>query len=86
MLTFSKITNRYYEPGDCCYIGNPQQFIKYLINGAILYDIIPDVDKDGRDCALYVFNRAETRVLFDKWCKRELKSHRKEETALILEV
>lgn len=74
MLTFSKVTNRYYDPGECCYIGNPQQFIKYLINDAILYDIIPDVDKDGRDCALYVFNRFETKRLFDLWCKRELKS------------
>jgi hypothetical protein len=80
MLIRSKVTNREYEPSECCFIGNPQQFIKYFINDAILYDIIPDKDKYGRDCALYVFNRRETRDLFNKWCNRELGSPAKEET------
>ena len=72
MLVYSKVTNRSYEPSLCCYIGNPQQFIKYLINDAVLYDIIPDKDKAGRDCAIYVFSKVNTKELFDRWCKHEL--------------
>lgn len=56
-----------YEPVGKIYIKNPLQAARYRNHGAKLYDLIVD-----KDCWMWVFDMAETRELFDLWCKREL--------------
>lgn len=72
MRVYSKVTGRDYMGEDAVYIYNPLQFVKYIKNNATLYDVIVDKDRTGKDCAVFVFSKTETKHLFDMWCKHEL--------------
>lgn len=66
MLIKSKITGEMYEEDDGIKIPNPLQAFKYWINGVHPIDVI------YTDRMVLVFNRKQTKNVFDKWCKREL--------------
>lgn len=66
LLIKSKITGETYEDEDGIKIPNPLQAFKYWINGVQPIDVI------YTDRMVLVFNRRQTKDVFDKWCKREL--------------
>lgn len=68
MKVQSTITGKYYDTNATVSILNPLQIWKYLYNDAVPLDIL--AGEDNKICV--VFSRAETRDLYDKWCKREL--------------
>lgn len=68
MKVQSSINGNVYETNDCVYLVNPLQVYKYILNDAFPLDI-----KAGEDNKLvFVYNRADSKNLYDKWCKREL--------------
>lgn len=68
MKVESSLTGKCYETNECVFIVNPLQVYKYIVNDAFPIDI-----KAGEDNKLvYVYNRSDTRKLYDAWCKREL--------------
>lgn len=56
-----------YEMEEVVNIVNVKQAGAYIKNGARLYDLFY-----SRDSLVFVFNRIETKGLYDKWCKHEL--------------
>lgn len=68
-------TGKEYYISDVVRIINISQVIAYLKNGAELYDLYTSVDRDdpNKNLLVFIFNRSETKELYDKWCKRELK-------------
>ena len=71
MKTTSGITGTTYEPDECVFIPNMLQNFKYLSYGAELLDIIPD-NRFDQNKILFVWNREDTKHLYDAWCKHEL--------------
>lgn len=69
LLECSKITGKTYDTDDVLYIVNPLQTYKYIKHGAELLDI----ELGSNDKLLYVFNRANTKELYDAWCLHELR-------------
>ena len=58
---------------DIIRIVNLMQAMAYLSNGAEVIDIYTSQDKDtGKPILIFVFNREQTKPLFDAWCKHEL--------------
>ena len=71
MKTTSHITGKKYTPGqNTVYISNMRQAQLYMRHGAQLLDILYDNTKN--DALVFVFNRSETKELYDKWNNREL--------------
>lgn len=71
MITTSHITGKKYTPGqNTVYISNMRQAQLYMRHGAQLLDILYDNTKN--DALVFVFNRAETKELYEKWNNREL--------------
>ena len=67
-------TKKEYAPKDCVRIVNQLQAATYMANGADLLDIYVSRDyKTNRPMMVYIFNRAATTTLYDKWCLHELK-------------
>lgn len=66
MLVKSKLTDEFYDDENSIKIPNQLQVYKYLINKLKPIDVI------YTDRLVFVFNRAESKPYFDKWCKREL--------------
>lgn len=65
----SKLTRRKYNPEDVIYIGNWQQFIAYMANGADehLVDVYYDGTKE-RNKMVFVFEKTDrTRELYRLW-------------------
>ena len=62
------VTGKCYETKECVYIVNPLQVYKYLLNDLPPLDVLPGEDNK----IVFVYNRQESRDLYDKWCKREL--------------
>ena len=65
---FSRVTQRYYEPTECVFIGNMKQAGLYIKHGAQIYDVLWSRD----DKLIFVFKRADTQELYYLWNKREL--------------
>ena len=69
----SNTTGKEYYPSDCVRIVNAIQAATYAIHGATLYDVYPSRDfKTNKPIWVFIFNREESRQLYDKWCKYEL--------------
>ena len=66
MLIKSKISDLEYEEEDGIKIPNLLQAFKYWINGVSPIDVI------YTDRLVLVFERKNTKNVFDKWCKKEL--------------
>ena len=64
----SMVTGKCYETTECVYIVNTLQVYKYLLNDLAPIDVLPGEDNK----IVFVYNRQESRDLYDKWCKREL--------------
>lgn len=62
MLIKSKLTSEMYEDVESIRIPNQLQAYKYMINGLEPIDLI------YTDRLVFVFNRAESKIYFDKWC------------------
>ncbi|MBO5970918.1 MAG: hypothetical protein J6S14_20775 [Clostridia bacterium] len=67
MRTHSKVTDRVYSSDSMVYLVNPVQIAKYLEHGATIYDLL---ENDGQ--LIGVFSKKETRILYEKWKKREI--------------
>ncbi len=68
MKVQSNLNGNVYETEECVYLVNPLQVYKYILNDSLPLDI-----KAGEDNKLvFVYNRLNTKKLYDKWCKREL--------------
>lgn len=71
----SPVTGKKYDyfSKDVIRIVNIYQAMAYLSNGAEVIDIYTSQDKDTKKPILiFVFNRNDTKPLFDLWCKHEL--------------
>lgn len=66
MLVKSKLTDKIYEDTESIRIPNNLQVYKYLINKLKPIDVL------YTDRIVFVFNRAESKPFFDKWCNHEL--------------
>lgn len=69
MKITSKITGKLYEQQDMCHILNPIQAALYIKNGATLYDLL--LSRENK--LIYVFNRSDTKHLYDQFCNYRLK-------------
>jgi len=73
MKVISEITGLEYNPNNVVRILNTQQIAMYLKHGAKLIDLYASVKKDGTPVLVCIFNREDTKELYELWCKRELK-------------
>lgn len=70
----SQTTGKTYSPADVVRIINYKQSAAYMAHGAELLDIYTSKDfKTGDPLLVFIFNRKETTLLYDLWCKHELK-------------
>lgn len=63
----SQVTGREYTPAKCVYILNQRQAALYMKNGLDLLDVYVSQDK-----LIYVFDKADSRPLYQKWINYEL--------------
>lgn len=68
----SRLTGKNYDCLQTVNIKNLQQVAGYIENGVFPVDIKPARDKDNKRFLVFVFNKASTKEVFDKWCKYEL--------------
>lgn len=69
----SNITGKEYAVQDVVRILNVQQVIGYLKYGITLLDVYPSIDeKTDKPLLVFIFDRNESRIAYDLWCKREL--------------
>lgn len=55
-------------------IANPLQAASYWMNGLCPLDIYPIRDREtNKPTIIYVFDRADSKELFDRWCNKELR-------------
>lgn len=62
MIVISKLTGKEYDDELTIKIPNQLQSYKYMINKLPLIDVL------YTDRIVFVFNRAESKPYFDKWC------------------
>lgn len=68
----SVLTGRMYSNDETLRIVNIAQATFYMQNGLLPVDIYPSKDfKTGKDILVFIFNRADSKPLFDQWCKQE---------------
>lgn len=69
----SRLTGKHYNlfSDDIIRIVNMQQAMAYMENDVMPVDIYPS-EKDGKRILVFLFNREETRDVYDLWCKHEL--------------
>ena len=69
----SNLTGKLYYPEDVVRIVNYRQAAAYIAHEAQLIDIYPSTDfKTDTPILVFLFNREDTRELYDKWCRHEL--------------
>lgn len=69
-----KFSNKEYLASEAIRILDPNQAALYWANGIEPLDIYSSRDyKTGKALIVYVFKRSETKIVFDLWCKHELK-------------
>lgn len=72
---YSSITNRTYNIFDCIRILNIKQAAFYIENNVKLMDLIVSKDRyTGESVFVFVFNKNDTRDVYDIWCKRKEES------------
>ena len=72
MKKISKITGRAYDPHEIINILNLDQ-VNFYINdmGVPLQDIgFSPSRRTGKTMAIYMFDREDTKIPFDRWCRR----------------
>ena len=68
-----KYSGKLYYASDAIRILDPFQATLYWSNGIEPLDIYPSRHyATNKPLLVFVFNRAETKDVFDKWCKHEL--------------
>ena len=74
MIVKSKITGKSYDTNKVVRIINPQQVAAYLIHSAEPLDIYASRHYESNvPIVIYLFDREQTKSLYDAWCKHELK-------------
>lgn len=68
MRVYSKIFNNEYSTEDTVKIVNTRQAGLYIKNDIPLVDLFW-----SKNALVFVFNREESKRVYDLWCKRELK-------------
>lgn len=69
-----KYSGREYYASESIRIINPNQAILYWLNHVEPLDIYPSRDYNtNKPIIVFVFNKNETKEVFDLWCKYELK-------------
>ena len=69
----SHITQREYNLFSCVKIINIQQACAYIDNGVYPVDIKSSIDnKTGKRCVVFLFDKNESKDVYDKWCKYKL--------------
>lgn len=68
-----KYSNKEYYASEAIRISNPLQAACYWENGLVPLDIYSSRNPEThKPTIVFVFNRAESKPLFDLWCKKEL--------------
>lgn len=67
MKEFSQLTGREYEIEDSVTIVNPKQYGLYIKHNLNPIDLFWSKDR-----LVMVFNKFESKRLYEKWCKHEL--------------
>lgn len=68
MRVYSEIFNNEYSTEDTVKIVNTRQAGLYIKNNVPLVDLFW-----SKNALVFVFNREESKEVYDLWCKRELK-------------
>lgn len=68
----SNFTGREYETKKVIRILNAQQAAAYIKHGVELLDLWLSKDKDGKPILVFIFDREESKEVYDMWCKHEL--------------
>ena len=68
----SSITGKYYNLYDCVRILNLNQVDAYLKYGVMPLHIYVSKDKNNKPVIVFLFDREETKEVYDLWCKHEL--------------
>ena len=68
-----KYSGKWYYASEAIRILDPFQATLYWSNGIEPLDIYPSRNYEtNKPLLVFVFNRSETKEVFDKWCKHEL--------------
>ena len=68
-----KYSGKEYYASEAIRISNPLQAASYWENGLEPLDIYPTRNPETRKPVIvFVFNRVQSKPLFDLWCKKEL--------------
>lgn len=71
---YSSLTGKNYNVFACACIVNIAQAMAYMDNNVYPVDIKISRDRTtGKRCLAFYFDRQESREVYDKWCKYELK-------------
>lgn len=69
----SDITGKEYDPQNAVRILNVRQATLYIKHSCELLDLYSSTDyNSGEPILCFIFNKEESKPLYDKWCKREL--------------
>lgn len=72
-LIVSETTGKTYDPAKAVRIVNYKQATAYIANGAELLDLYPSKShRNNEPLLVYIFDRAATTDLYDKWCNYAL--------------
>ena len=73
-IVHSNVTGKDYDIKDGIRLLNLKQCTMYLKHGCELLDLYVSRDHETNDPVLcFIFNREQSKLLFDLWCKHELK-------------
>ncbi|SDW46833.1 hypothetical protein SAMN05216391_108119 [Lachnospiraceae bacterium KHCPX20] len=73
MKVKSNVTGITYSSQDVVRIVNPKQAAAYMFFGAPLIDVYASLQSDkGSHVLVFLFNRADTQELYQRWCNHEL--------------
>ena len=68
----SSITGKYYNLFDSVRILNLKQVTAYIEHGVLPLHIYTSKDDSGKSVLVFLFDREETKEVYDLWCKHEL--------------
>lgn len=68
----SRITGKYFNLFESVRILNLKQVTAYIDNGIMPLDIYTSRDENNKPVLVFLFDREETKKVYDLWCKHEL--------------
>ena len=68
----SRFTGKYYNLFESVRILNLKQATAYIDNGIMPLDIYTSRDENNKPVLVFLFDREETKEVYDLWCKHEL--------------